>query len=434
MVMPEQSPQSLTIRTYQVGFGDCFLLSFEYPSEKRHVLIDFGSTGFPKGAPDDLMDRVAKQIATDCEDKLHAVVATHRHKDHISGFATAKDGKGTGDIIAKLQPDVVIQPWTEQPDLQPDAKGPATTAGAGRDAKGVYLASLSQMQDFAETALKNLAGFRSVIEDAVLDELDFVGDDNLKNRSAIENLAAMGGANSHFVHAGIEKSGLEGVLPGVKVTVLGPPTLEQSEEIRKQRSKDSSEFWQLTELTDASLIHLQAQRLFADAKTAEDDPVYARWFRKQTARVHAESLLSLVRVLDDAMNNTSVILLFEVGGKAFLFPGDAQIENWSFALKDEAIRNRLKSVNVYKVGHHGSLNATPKTSLWPLFERKAKEASEQRLYTLLSTMEGKHGSVKSGTEVPRRTLLTELKEESNLTATNTYKENELRRPLVVSFK
>jgi len=45
MVMPPDTPKSLTIRTYQVGFGDCFLLSFEYPTEKKHVLIDFGSTG-----------------------------------------------------------------------------------------------------------------------------------------------------------------------------------------------------------------------------------------------------------------------------------------------------------------------------------------------------------------------------------------------------
>ena len=87
------APKRLTLRTYQVGFGDCFLLSFRYaaeddPTRDRHVLIDFGSTGQPKNAGDKLMLRVAEDIAEACQGKLHAVVATHRHKDHTSGFAT----------------------------------------------------------------------------------------------------------------------------------------------------------------------------------------------------------------------------------------------------------------------------------------------------------------------------------------------------------
>jgi beta-lactamase superfamily II metal-dependent hydrolase len=40
-----------------------------------------------------------------------------------------------------------------------------------------------------------------------------------------------------------------------------------------------------------------------------------------------------VTMLDKVMNNTSVILVFEVGNKKLLFPGDAQLENWLFALE-----------------------------------------------------------------------------------------------------
>nr|NLU60627.1 hypothetical protein [Pseudomonas sp. BIGb0427] len=44
------NPTSLTLYAYQVGFGDCFLLRFNYPGDvRRHVLIDFGSMGMPKG-------------------------------------------------------------------------------------------------------------------------------------------------------------------------------------------------------------------------------------------------------------------------------------------------------------------------------------------------------------------------------------------------
>lgn len=58
------APKSLMIRSYHVGFGDCFLLSFAYgPRSERHVLIDFGSTGLPEGTPRTRMMDIAKGIS-----------------------------------------------------------------------------------------------------------------------------------------------------------------------------------------------------------------------------------------------------------------------------------------------------------------------------------------------------------------------------------
>ena len=81
-----KSPKKLNIRTYHVGFGDCFLLSFEYGSnDEKHVLVDLGSTGLPDGTPKTRVMDIAKDIKARSGGKLTAVVATHRHKDHISG-------------------------------------------------------------------------------------------------------------------------------------------------------------------------------------------------------------------------------------------------------------------------------------------------------------------------------------------------------------
>ena len=78
----------------------------------------------------------------------------------------------------------------------------------------------------------------------------------------------------------------------------------------------------------------------------------------------------------------------------------------------------LAKVDLYKVGHHGSLNATPK-SLWNLFEKRARSEGDPKLLaSLMSTMLGKHGSVESKTEVPRQTLTEELRKESNLLSTH----------------
>jgi hypothetical protein len=132
------------------------------------------------------------------------------------------------------------------------------------------------------------------------------------------------------------------------------------------------------------------------------------------------------------MNNTSVILLFQVGKKKLLFPGDAQIENWQYALSQKKYQSLLTSVNLYKVGHHGSLNATPK-SLWKLFKNKSEGRTANRLLSLMSTMEGKHGSVSSHTEVPRTTLVRELRRQSDLFTTQQLRGKDFFHDTVVKF-
>ncbi|WP_342316824.1 hypothetical protein [Lysobacter sp. FW306-1B-D06B] len=442
----QTKPRSLTLRSYDVGFGDCFLLSFHYASFDRHVLIDFGSTRLPTGkaVKGNYMEYIARCIHRDCGGKLTAVVATHRHKDHISGFAM-KDGKGSGAIIAALQPDVVLQPWTEDPNAPRNAKVPSKTLPG----KKVPVATLMAMHLDALEDMNRYAGF---VLDAskkltapglksLRDQLEFLGDDNeLANRSAITNLMTMGSSPARYLYFGA-KSGLETLLPGVTTHVLGPPTLKQTDTITKQRSTDEDEFW----LARADFWKKRAavaarpgvafEPLFRNQQEHRI-PLDARWYRNRAQHEQAETMLSIVRSLDAQMNNTSLILLFEVGGKLLLFPGDAQYENWMYALDQEGVAEKLRQVDFYKVGHHGSRNATPKR-LWDGFEKRyppppgdddgehAPHAHGEGFVTLLSTKDHVHGRASADTEVPRQTLVDALETQSTLVDTRTTKDNEI---------
>ena len=409
-------PVRARIRNYNVGFGDCFLLTFMYAGDKnRNVLIDFGSTKKATAAPKGGMLTIARKIAEDCGDKLDVVVATHRHADHISGF----DG-APGKVIASLKPELVIQPWTEDPDLEPDARAPAAAASAP-DGHAALVARLADMHAVAQATLEQIPKLKASpsVRRTVREQLEFLGETNIKNEGAVENLMTMGQRPAVYASFGDEPP-LGDLLPGVKVEVLGPPTLEQSEEIATQRHTDQNEFWHLAAASAgaARAGRRSAQPLFPAAPIASHTPQEARWVIPEIDRMRTEEMLAIVRSLDGALNNTSLILLFEVGKTRLLFPGDAQIENWNYALKGapnrKAIKKRLASANFYKVGHHGSLNATPKT-LWETFDHRSEDAKAAgRLTTMVSTAKGKHGSDDRGTEVPRKPLIEALTQHSHL--------------------
>lgn len=407
-------PIQATVFTYQVGFGDCILIRFTYSDGRQvHVLNDFGTTGLPENAERDLLVRIADDIRDKTGGKLDIVIATHRHADHISGFATKSGGKGPGDIIRALKPEIVIQPWTEAPNAAVNAL--ESDIHDRPKAMRRRLKSLASMQEVAASVVRKLdSGAAKHLPKELADEINFIGKDNIANRSAVKNLMTMGKKNIYAFH-GCD-TGLDALLPGIKVHVLGPPTLKQTETIRKQRSRDADEFWHLTKTRmDAKD---DASTLFPGHPTrpANRLPTEVRWLAQRLDKTQGEQLLGIVRALDRQLNNTSLILLFETDAKKLLFPGDAQIENWSYALASP-MASLLDDVDLYKVGHHGSLNATPK-SMWDRFGKKGAKSKENRLTSVLSTMPGKHGNVDIHTEVPRQTLLKELQDHSDLHATH----------------
>ena len=431
--MPKAStPSSLTIRMYNVGFGDCFLLTFHYWSSNLHVLIDFGSTSAPKtGAQGDYMLRIAEDIKKQCGGKLRAVVATHRHRDHISGFA---EDQKPGQIIASLKPEFVIQPWTEDP----RAPKKAMTATSSKYKKGTPVANLTahflgSLEDMHRVAasVKAFAGDKTLAGPQLREQLEFIGDDNLKNAKAVKNLMKMGKAGTaYFVNAGMTLN----ILPGVKCTVFGPPDLEQSNAIRKQRARDPGEFWQFRSFWAAqgsSLPkHLVATRQTRGAsRPASKTPPSVRWFLRQARQIHADQMLELVRDLNSVMNNTSVILLFEVGNRKILFPGDAQIENWAYAQsslgKASQRRKRLQGRTSRQPQRHPEV---PVETIQT--QGKAKQEGSPQIIVLHQIRKARQHL--RGHRGPRRILVDELKKQSTLSNTEDF-QKDMSRQFTVKF-
>ena len=214
------------------------------------------------------------------------------------------------------------------------------------------------------------------------------------------------------------------------VDILGPPTIEQRAAIAtqptnrtggdwRQAHREFTNFWKLRADTARLVPAASAGApLFPDAETQSLDtiPIEDRWFVRRLRAIRGRQLLGLVRAMDDAVNNTSVILLIRAGRKKLLFPGDAQWENWEHALTQHA--RELRDVDLYKAGHHGSLAGTPR-ALWNLFrKRSSRKTDASRLHTVIWAHAGNtHGTRESDTDVPSEKLLRALKKFSTVRST-----------------
>jgi len=363
----------VAIRMYNVGFGDAFLLTFPADDRPRRVLIDCGSHA--AGPPPAGMEAVVAQIIADVTEggtpHIDVVVATHRHRDHVLGFAS---GSWAGVRVGQ-----VWMPWTEDP-LDPVARRIRETQGR----RGLQLqAALAATH--LDAAVRERA--RDIVENS------------LPNAEAMATLHG-GFAGSPRRRYLPERKGHEGafhhsfrpkLLPGVSVHVLGPS--RDREVIRDMnpppdesylraaagggKGERRTPFASQWALSPAGAdfrpwLREQAQR---DTRTAPDAPLrpedpsfvtrYVQSLGLKESQVRAidhasqDDPFAAAVALDQAVNGTSLMLVFEVGRARLLFPGDAQWGTWKAALADARTRELLAGSSFYKVGHHGSHNATP---------------------------------------------------------------------------
>jgi beta-lactamase superfamily II metal-dependent hydrolase len=321
----------IRIRMYRVGFGDCFLLSLPAESGAAHILVDCGvhSQGDAKTIGDAVND-----IARESGGRLALVIATHAHQDHVSGFGRF------GDAFRKLSVGEVWMPWTENPN-------DATAAKLKRKQLALigllehHFLAMPKADAQARYAIQNLAP-------------------NAEAMALLKN--GISGGQVRFYQAGDKLENAAGIA-GLSVRVLGPP--RDPKFLAKMDPPAGDRFLRLA---GSAAETVNAVAPFPNAKkwnaSAKDYPS-GILSKKDAAALEqmAGDPEGLAFTLDQAVNNTSLVTLFSYKGRNLLFPGDAQYGNWQFWIESPEAKDILASVDFYKVGHHGSHNATPKSAL-----------------------------------------------------------------------
>jgi beta-lactamase superfamily II metal-dependent hydrolase len=314
---------------YRVGFGDCFLLSLPVDGGTEHILIDCGVH-----ARGDIR-KIADAVADLCQESggmLALVIATHAHQDHISGFASC------GEQFKQLTVREVWMPWTENPN-DPAARLHKQKQAALTALVTQHLAAAPGANPQALYAIENLA----------------------PNQTAMNLLrSGINGGHVKYLEAGAALDDAASI-PGLKIRVLGPP---RDEKFLARMDPPSNDRFLRAAATGVETVG--AIIPFEDRWTALD-AAYPTNIIKEGEFAELDQLAGdpsgLAFQLDQVMNNTSLVTLFSYKGQNLLFPGDAQYGNWDYWIETPEGAEVLSSVDFYKVGHHGSHNATPKSAL-----------------------------------------------------------------------
>jgi len=396
---------------YCHGLGDCHLISLPAstsndlskpeeesapPGDKRvWMMIDCGLHGSTKGGTQ-IMTQLYAAIHEELKDqpspKLAVVVLTHEHQDHNSGFNPSRG------LFKDAKPDVgeVWLGWTENP---------ADPLGSQLDkyksqAFGVLAASRERIDE-----LPGLAPVRNAWEAMIgFYREDMAAADNadagfaLKGeitRTARDAAAKLSDPKPpRYLEPGdvIEVPGVD----AVRCYVLAPPRntklLGLLDSATETFSAGSASQPGLNALANAIAVNEGTLSLDEDEASpfdgsegmplgkALDEVAFLKenYSNDPKRKIDHDWLLSasdLALQLDAKTNNSSLVLAIEIvaSGHVLLFAADAQVGNWkSWAdVRFPAVAGRPATTGAdlmartvfYKVGHHGSRNATLKEGL-----------------------------------------------------------------------
>ena len=409
--------EPLRVRMYRVGFGDFFLLTVPSAAGPQHILIDCGVTNGTTGKGDiHTIKSAVAHMANETKGRLALIIVTHRHMDHIIGFSRCED------VFKQFKVDAIWMPYWETEYEPAVVKFQADLTAVALDVQQQLAASGSDDPD-VETVLGILQNATGVSPKD--------GPGGGTNASSLSLLKTKLGAKPDYLCRGDTPTLPAALLAaGLEATILGPPPA------------DALEFMRLTDLKKGVGQYLDAAPAgggakqgfapFGPAWKAEptDYPLsafrewsprnptdFTRRYSERIEQVIAEAqpaaLMTAAKQLDDFLNNQSLVVLFTWNGKKLLFAGDAQAGNWEYWLYHLDTPSKttlgatptpegasiLGTLDFYKVGHHGSTNATPIAAV---------AAMGTGFAAMCSTQSDSFGSVQNASEVPRGPLLDAL--------------------------
>lgn len=330
-------PSAVRLRAYRVGFGDCLLLTVTYGSalpdgrRSRHLLVDCGTAAPAAAGPS--LAQVAAKVAEHCEGRLDVVAATHRYRDHVSGFADP-DARA---VLGPLAPRVVVRPWIDRPRRD------------GLDVPSQEFASLLDGAHSLAEALPRLA-FDNDREARLAERLSTLVRAEHEAEALLDEWGRTG--RTEYVAAGCAVP-LDQELPGIKVRVLGPPSGEGMSALLGAR-RGSVEPW-LRLAASGELPPLLGQPpvgAWAEAGRVLAAPGgvgAAEWLLRTLSTRRLTQGLELISAFGDLVHDMSAALLVTVGNRTLLLPGDA---------RTVGLERRLADVDVYKVSRHGDRAGT----------------------------------------------------------------------------
>lgn len=329
------SGASIRVRMYRIGFGDCFLVTLPVDGGHAHILVDCGvhSQGDIGMIPD-----IVKNVASESGGHLALIAATHAHQDHISGFAKCEAD------FRKFKVDEVWLPWTENPK---DARA--------RKLKQKHL-------QLAETLRMHMQVKGIVVDETPAGEALAALMNAAGNPTALALLkSGVNGGTVRYLEAGNTLTDAAGI-KGLNVQVLGPPRDEKF--LARMDPPKGDRFLKL----DSNGKPVEDDAISPFVKKWEVPTTFTRLVvlqeeDKKALKDMIDNATGLAFALDQAINNTSVVMLLSYRGQNLLFPGDAQYGNWESWMTKPDAESIFQSIDFFKIAHHGSHNATPKSAL-----------------------------------------------------------------------
>lgn len=394
----------VTVRMYRQGHGDCFLLALprEDSDDPFYVLIDCGyKPGSQKPIHGKPIGDIVDHIAASTGHRLDLVIVTHEHQDHVNGF-----WKKQNPYFEKFKIDKAWLAWTEDP----------TDDLANELRKRHRDQLLSLVEARQRIALAFSPGHPTVRQLDSFIGLEFGGEDDEFNLAALRAAAADPSKSSNkqalklvkdkasenkgvrYLSPGGTPLAIEGTA-GIRAFVLGPPrnqALLRDEDpvggeqfpghgfgshnvsfaasVKASSTGGSAPFSEryripIKDAARKKFFQTHYGRGSDTGKNDEDNievPTNAPWRRIDNEWLFSAENLALK--LNRGINNTSLVLAFELpkSKKVLLFTGDAQRGNWiswdDLPWDDNGqeitAHDLLARTVLYKVGHHGSHNAT----------------------------------------------------------------------------